>query len=180
MSYLARRIKFSVLARSFAVQAQAQPKYECPENALQSSNFVINHFRVSPEIDQKVVNAALGLQQACKSQYIVNLSLADAWVSLSERPGISLEQRYKMASNAMDILLHLETLPSVPHNHRIAGEPRNRIVFELVSIADAGGQKVSWLDGETPVPVCDLSFVNAGQKLWYQYKRDKRSTHTPV
>lgn len=177
---LMRSTTLGILALGTALSAATEPKPACPADAQQSAEQIVQHFRAAPSLDDRYITVANSLQLVCKDDFITNMALGDAWISLSLRDGISLQQKYDTASRAMTLLLHLETLPFITHNSTFAAEAREKTVTQLVAIADAGGPKVEWLDGETAFPICDRGFTNPAQKLWYAYKKDQSSTHTPI
>jgi len=152
----------------------------CPENASQTAAQIIQHFRTATPIDEQYINVANGLAQACNHDYITTLTLAEAWASLSLRDGIELEQRYQIAERAMGLLVHVQSLPFVEHNYEVAGQTREKVIYQLVAIADAGGPIIDWLNGTVPFPVCERGFSNPAQTLWYKYRDDQASAHTPA
>lgn len=158
----------------------AEPLPACPENSAQTASQIVQHYRTANPVDPKYVNVANSLQKVCTQDYVTNLGLAEAWASLSLRGGLDLQQRYETASRAMSLLIHIEALPSSKHNYDLAAEARKKTIHQLVAIADAGGQKISWLDGATPFPVCERGFSNPAQSLWYAYRKNQASAHTPI
>jgi hypothetical protein len=165
-------------ASTFIASADELPP--CPANAAQTGSQIIQHFRTADPIDQQVITVANNIAAVCEDDYVANLALAEAWISLSQRTGITLQQKFETAERAMTLLMRMETLPSVAHNYKLAGEARKKTVTQLVAIADAGGPKIDWLDGKTQFPVCERGFTNPAQTLWHQYKKDHASLHTPI
>lgn len=163
-----------------ALSGFADEPIACPADAAQTATQIVQHFRKADPIPRNVITVANNIQLVCTQDYVANLALAEAWASLSVRGGLNLQQQYETATRAMSLLLHLETLPFVEHNYNLAGEARKKTITQLVAIADTGGPKIDWLDGETPFPVCERGFTNPAQTLWYQYKKDQASLHTPI
>ena len=170
----------AAIAATASFPAAAQDIPACPANAAQTASQITQHFRTAEKIEPNYINVANNLQVACAQDYITNLTLADAWISLSQRNGVELEQKYETAARAMSLLFRVQALPLEPHNYSLAGETRKKVITQLVAIADAGGPKIDWLDGETPFPICERGFSNPAQSLWYAYKREQKSVHTPV